>query len=156
MKKLLLYIPHVLAVFITIIFVDSLRYKFTNHPKTERIFNTLNEWAGTLGFEGLFSHVGLFSQYVIGSAELVASAFLVLGILASLRFLQAWGALIAFCVMTGALFFHLFTPLGVDPNHDGGGLFMVAILVWLSSIALIIIHRQVWLSLVGKNTSTLS
>ncbi len=142
MKKILTVIPHALALFITVVFVDSLRYKFTNHPNTENIFGILNTWAGTLGFSGLFSHQGLFSAYIIGSAELIASVLLVAGILPMMRRLQAWGALLAFLIMTGALFFHLFTPLGTDPNNDGGGLFVVAILVWLSSAVLLFVRRK--------------
>lgn len=142
MNKILTVIPHALALFITVVFVDSLRYKFTNHPNTENIFGILNTWAGTLGFSGLFSHQGLFSAYIIGSAELIASVLLIVGILPMMRRLQVWGALLAFLIMTGALFFHLFTPLGTDPNNDGGGLFVVAILVWLSSAVLLFVRRK--------------
>lgn len=142
MRKLTVFIPHALAVFITAIFVDSLRYKFTNHPNTENIFGILDAWAGTLGFAGLFSHQGLFSAYIIGSAELIASVLLIVGILPMMRRLQAWGALLAFLIMTGALFFHLFTPLGIDPNNDGGGLFVAAVLVWLSSAILLFVRRK--------------
>lgn len=142
MRKILGFIPHALAIFITAIFVDSFRFKFTNHPNTENIFGILNEWAGTLGLSGLFSHSGLFSAYVIGSAELVASVLLIIGILPRFRKLQAWGALLAFVIMTGALFFHLFTPLGTDPNNDGGGLFVAAVLVWLSSAILLFVRRK--------------
>lgn len=130
-------IPHVGALFIATVFLDSLRYKFIDHPKTQVIFGKLDAWASTIGFPGLFSHTGLFSQYVIGSAEFLASALLLLGIFARLRLLQAYGALIAFFIMTGALTFHLFTPLGIDPNNDGGGLFAAACVVWLASIMLI-------------------
>lgn len=141
MEKIKTLIPHVFAVFCSAIFLDSLRYKFTNHPNTQEIFGRLNEWAASLGVEGLFAQTGLFSQYVIGSAELVASAALLLGILPRFRRLQGFGALIGLAVMSGAISFHLFTPLGIDPNNDGGGLFAMACLVWLSSIALIIIRR---------------
>ena len=73
--------PHGLALFMAAIFLDSLRYKFTDHPKTQVIFGLLNGWAGSIGLEGLFAHTGLFSQYVIGSIELLASTLLVVGIL---------------------------------------------------------------------------
>lgn len=141
MKKTLSLLPHAIALFITAVFVDSLRFKFSNHPNTENIFGILNEWAGTFGAEGLFAHNGLFSAYVIGSVELVASVLLVVGIVQVMRALQAWGALLAFGVMTGALFFHLFTPLGIDPNNDGGGLFMVAVLVWFGSAILLYVRK---------------
>jgi len=132
----------VLPAYIATIFLDSLRYKFIDHPKTQVIFTKLNDWAGSIGFPGVFAHTGIFSQYVIGSAELIASALLLLGFLPKLRALQAYGALLAFVIMTGAVSFHLFTPLGTDPNGDGGGLFVAAVFVWLASIALLIIRRR--------------
>lgn len=141
MKKIISLIPHAVALFGAIIFLDSLRYKFTNAPETQVIFGKLDAWAASFGAGGLFSHTGLFSQYVIGGAELLASVFLLLGILPKFRRFQAVGALVAFCVMTGAVFFHLFTPLGIDPNNDGGGLFVAAVILWLGSLALLIIRR---------------
>ncbi len=136
------YAPHVIAVFAAIVFLDSLRYKFTNAPETQQIFGLLNNWAASLGAEGLFAQTGLFSQYVIGSAELLASTLLVVGIVPALRRLQAVGALIALAVMSGAVSFHLFTPLGIDPNNDGGGLFAAAVTIWITSIFLIFIRRH--------------
>ncbi len=129
--------PVLLSLYIAVIFLDSLRYKFTNHPKTENIFGILDSWAGTLGLSGLFSHSGVFSQYVIGSAELLAAALVLLGLLPVLRKLSLIGSGIAFVIMSGALFFHLFTPLGIDPNHDGGGLFVAAVLLWCASLVLV-------------------
>ena len=141
MKGALKYLPHALAVFCSAIFIDSLRFKFTNHPNTQEIFGRLNGWAASLGADGLFAQTGLFSQYVIGGAELVASSLLLLGILPKLRRFQALGALIGLAVMTGAISFHLFTPLGIDPNNDGGGLFMAACAVWTSCLILLIWRR---------------
>ena len=125
-EKVKTYAPHAMAAFMSVIFLDSLRYKFTDHPKTQVIFGLLDGWAGSLGAPGLFAHTGLFSQYVIGGAELVASFLLLSGMLPRLRHFQALGAALGLAIMTGAVSFHLFTPLGVDPNHDGGGLFMAA------------------------------
>jgi hypothetical protein len=142
MKKLLGLLPHGIALFGAAVFLDSLRYKFTNHPKTEIIFGRLNEWAGTLGASGLFSHSGIFSQYVIGSAELAASALLLIGILPRFHRFQAYGALLAFIIMSGAVFFHVFTPLGIDPNNDGGGLFAAAVTLWIGSGILLFIRRK--------------
>ncbi len=142
MDKIKTFLPHALAVFCSIIFLDSLRYKFTDHPNTQEIFGRLNEWAGSLGADGLFAHSGLFSQYVIGGAELVASSALLLGILHRFRRLQGFGALLGLAIMSGAISFHLFTPLGIDPNNDGGGLFMAACAVWLSCAVLIFLRRK--------------
>ncbi len=135
-------IPHGLALFMSAVFLDSLRYKFTDHPKTQVIFGKLNAWASDIGVPGLFAHTGLFSQYVIGSIELLASSLLVIGILPRLRHLQAAGALAGFLVMAGAVSFHLFTPLGVDPNNDGGGLFMAACINLGASILMLAVFRR--------------
>ncbi|GBF56758.1 hypothetical protein PbB2_00415 [Candidatus Phycosocius bacilliformis] len=129
-----------ISLFGAVIFLDSLRYKFTDHPKTQVIFGALDGWASSLGLPGLFAHTGLFSQYVIGSAELVASILLLVGLLPRLQRLNALGALIAFAVMSGAVSFHLLTPLGIDPNHDGGGLFAAAATLLTGSAILILIR----------------
>ena len=52
-------------------------------------------------------------------------------------------------VMTGAISFHLFTPLGVDPNHNGGGLFMAACGVWLAMVTILILRRKVLVQLLS-------
>ena len=126
------------SLFASGVFIDSLRYKFTDAPETQVIFGKLNAWAGSLGAPGLFAHHGLFSQYVIGSAEVVASGLLLIGLIPGLRRLQTLGALVALAVMSGAVSFHLFTPLGVDPNNDGGGLFAAALTIWITTLALVI------------------
>jgi hypothetical protein len=133
------WLPHGVAVFTSVIFIDSLRYKFTDHPKTQEIFiHRLDGWASSLGAPGLFGHTGIFSQYVIGAAELFASFLMLFGMFVGrYRFLQPVGALIGLAVMTGAISFHLFTPLGVDPNLDGGGLFVAACSVWTGCLAML-------------------
>lgn len=142
MEKIKKFLPAVLAIFCSLIFLDSLRFKFTNHPNTQTIFGKLNDWASSLGAEGLFAQTGLFSQYVIGGAELIASGALLLGILPRFRRLQGFGALLGLAVMTGAIIFHTMTPLGIDPNNDGGLLFVMACCVWLSCAALVFIRRR--------------
>jgi hypothetical protein len=143
------FAPMAISAFAALVFLDSLRFKFTDHPNTQEIFGRLDGWAGTLGLPGLFSHTGLFSQYVIGTAELFASTLLIVGLLPGLKRLNAVGALIGFAVMTGAVSFHLFTPLGIDPNNDGGGLFAAACTIWVSSIVLIVIRRNELMGLAG-------
>ena len=135
-------VPHGLALFMSAVFLDSLRFKFTDHPKTQEIFGRLDGWASGVGLPGLFAHTGLFSQYVIGSIELLASSLLVLGILPRFRHLQAGGALAGFLVMAGAVSFHLFTPLGVDPNNDGGGLFVAACINLAAAFLLLTVFRR--------------
>jgi hypothetical protein len=135
------YAPIGISLFAAVVFLDSLRFKFTDHPNTQEIFGRLDGWAGTFGAAGLFAHTGLFSQYVIGSAELLASTLLLVGLLPGLARLNALGAAIGLAVMTGAVSFHVFTPLGIDPNNDGGGLFAAAVTIWVSAIALLFMRR---------------
>lgn len=136
------YAPIGISLFAAAVFLDSLRYKFTDHPNTQEIFGRLNDWSASFGAAGLFGHTGLFSQYVIGSAELAVSALLLIGLIPRFARLNALGALIGLAVMTGAVSFHLFTPLGIDPNNDGGGLFAAAVTIWVSAIVLLIIRRN--------------
>lgn len=131
-----------LPLFVAAIFLDSLRYKFTDAPETQVIFGRLDSWAASLGAPGLFAHTGLFSQYVIGTAELAASGLLLLGFIPGLQRLRVLGSALGLAIMTGAVSFHLFTPLGIDPNRDGGGLFVAACLVWLSCAAILVLNRH--------------
>lgn len=135
--------PKAAAVAVAAIFCDSLRYKFSDHAKTQEIFGRLDAWAGRSGFSGLFDRTGIFGQYVIGAAELLASVLLVAGAFyAPYRFVLPAGALLAVSVMSGAIGFHLFTPLGIDPNRDGGGLFRAACLAWLLSVSLLVLRMD--------------
>jgi hypothetical protein len=148
-----------LTVFISFVFIQSLFFKFSNSPETIYIFETkLDAWAATLGFPGVFAPGGIFSAKVVGSAELVASVLLLAGAsLASQRGLQVAGAALGLAVISGAIFFHLFTPLGVsvqntDGSTDGGELFMLACGVWLSCAALLWLRRDVWLAWLSSLT----
>ena len=140
-------IQTVLVLYVAFVFIQSLFFKFTNSPETVYIFGTLDEWAGGLGLPGLFAPDGIFSQYVIGSAELVASAALLASLSARFRSLRPYAALLSMGVISGAILFHLFTPLGVsvlnaDGTRDGGLLFGMACGVWLASAALIWLNRD--------------
>lgn len=154
LKKHGLKIP---VLFICFVFIQSLFFKFTRHPETINIFEAkLEPWAAGLGFPGLFVPGGIFSAYVIGSAELVASALLLFGtFVAGRRLFQGLGALMALGVISGAIFFHLFTPLGIevinaDGSPDGGELFTMACLVWVSSVIVIVARREDLLGLIGR------
>ena len=135
-------LPWVLSVFISFVFIQSLFFKFSDAPETQHIFGTLDQWAlDTFGIEGLFLAPGIFNQYVVGSAELFASILLLAGLFTKFKVLNPLGALLALGVISGAIFFHLFTPLGIEVQGDGGTLFFMAIGIWVSSIALIFMGR---------------
>lgn len=156
MTRYLKFIPDLMAVFMAVIFLDSLRYKFSDDPKTQEIFGRLDGWAGTLGAPGLFSHTGLFSQYVIGGVELLAAVLLLTGLHPRYKHLQAGGALAGLLVMMGAVSFHLFTPLGIDPNNDGAGLFVAACVNLAFAVLLLAVFRRTALmALVGRVAAVL-
>lgn len=148
MQSIKKYLHLPLTAFICFVFIQSLFFKFNRSPETVYIFEEkLNPWATNLtGIDGLFAPGGIFSAYVVGSAELIASILLIIGAVASRR-IQSLGALLALGIISGAIFFHLFTPLGVevqnaDGSMDGGGLFIMACLVWLSSAIVLLLHRH--------------
>ena len=148
-----------LSAYIAIVFVQSLFFKFTDSPETQHIFSTLDAWAGGFGLAGLFAPTGPFSQYVVGSAELVASTILLLGIGLRRPLLSAIGGLLSLGVISGAIFFHLFTPLGIqvvnaDGSLDGGQLFALACGVWVAAAVLLVLHRAPVLALLRRSART--
>jgi len=82
-----------------------------------------------------------FGRWAVGSAELVAS------ILLFIPRTRIFGAGIALGIISGAIFFHLFTPLGVEILGDGGLLFTLACGVWLSAAAILLLYRDEVLAL---------
>jgi hypothetical protein len=145
-----------LTIFIAFVFIQSLFFKFTGSPETVYIFQgKLDPWAASLGFPGVFAPGGIFSAKVVGSMELVASILVLLGAaISSQRTVQILGAALGLGVISGAIFFHLFTPLGVavingDGSSDGGELFALACGVWFSCLLLLWIRRAIWLRWLG-------
>jgi hypothetical protein len=137
--------------YVAFVFIQSLFFKFSGSPETVHIFEArLDPWAASLGFPGLFAPGGLFSAQVVGATELVASALLLAGAAqARWRALQVLGAALGLAVISGAIFFHLFTPLGIavlnaDGSSDGGELFVLACGVWIACAALLWLRRGLW------------
>jgi len=140
----------ILPLYIAFMFLQSLFFKFSGSEESVIIFNTIGTWMADIGLPQSFAQG--FSNYggtATGIAELIAS------ILVLFPASRVWGALAGLLIMSGAIFFHLFTPLGVvrivdaAGNNDGGVLFFMACGVWLSSLALIYIDRQKLLAVIG-------
>lgn len=153
------HIPTVLTLYIAFVFIQSLFFKFTNSPETQYIFGTLDAWGASLGWPGLFAPTGIFSQYVVGTGELIASVLLLAGLTTALRIQRPVGAVMAVGVISGAIFFHLFTPLGVsvlntDGTRDGGELFALACGVWIAGVALLWLSRDVIADLISRVRGT--
>ena len=130
-----------LVLYIAFVFMQSLFYKFADAPETQYIFATLDAWAAGFAPAGLFAPGGIFSAKVIGSAELLASLVMLASLITGRVILRVFGAALALAIISGAIFFHLFTPLGVEVLGDGGLLFGMACGVWLSAAALLYMER---------------
>src|ERR1043165_6693241 len=102
MQKILGLVAWAMAAFIFYIYVWYLQYKFLGHPGSVALFTTLTDWLGLHGHEKLM-RIGT------GSMELVASILLVVPAT------QVVGAALSLGIITGAIFFHLASPLGIDP-----------------------------------------
>lgn len=129
MNRLLDWLAWALAAWIAFVFVWYLQFKFTGDDGSVWLFTILTDWLGFHGHEKAM-RIGT------GTAELIASVLLF-----DLP-LQAVGAVLAFCIMSGAIFFHLVSPLGVDPYGDGGVLFHQAWSVWVASLVILAIRRK--------------
>ena len=148
-----------LTLYVAFVFIQSLFFKFTGSPETVYIFQgKLDPWAASLGFAGLFAPGGLFSAKVVGSFELIAAVLLLAGAaMSAQRAVQVLGAALGLAVISGAIFFHLFTPLGVavvnaDGSSDGGELFALACGVWLACALLLWLRRAIWLGWIARAT----
>ncbi|MFT5136266.1 MAG: hypothetical protein ACI9XU_001351 [Arenicella sp.] len=137
-KKGLLY---ALIAYVIFVFVQSLFFKFTGSKETDIIFSTIAQWMNDVGLSfiaPIFESVG---GLVIGSTELIASILL---LFAGTR---KFGAVLGLSVISGAIFFHLFTPLGINRvvdaagNTDGGILFFMACGVWVSCALIYMMAR---------------
>jgi uncharacterized membrane protein YphA (DoxX/SURF4 family) len=129
------YVLLALSAYIAFVFIQSLFFKFTGSEESIYIFSTLRAWSGI----ALFEPTG---RWIIGTCELIAS------ILLFVPRMRIFGAAMAIGIMTGAISFHLFTPLGVVILGDGGELFILACGVWISGwiiLALSVNDIRAWI-----------
>ncbi len=147
----------VIAIWITLVFLPTVPLKFLGSADTQHIFATIGKWlSGFLGdfIGGSFTRVG---PYIIGSLELITCIILLApAIVFLLNKVQkqasrpsldrakfhAIGGITASVLMGGAVFFHLFSRLGIEVNDDGGGLFYAAVSVFILGIVLFLINRE--------------
>lgn len=118
-----------------IILLQTLFFKFTGAKESVYIFTTLGmEPWGRIGS---------------GVAELIASILLLL------PQTVVFGAILSLGVISGAIFFHL-TKLGIALPlvNDHGELFALAVIVFVCSAVVLIMHRDE-LPLVGRQASSL-
>ena len=124
LSKGLLILSWICRIVVAIILLQTLFFKFTGAEESKYIFSTLmgaeNEWIGRIGS---------------GVVELIATILII-------NPPTAWlGALLALGTISGAIFSHL-TKLGIVVKDDGGLLFILAIVVFVCSAVVLIIHRK--------------
>ncbi|RUT78536.1 DoxX family protein [Ancylomarina longa] len=88
-----------LRIVTAVILIQTLHFKFSGHPEAIHIFSTI-------GMEP-------WGRYGVGAIELIA------GILFFIPRLWKLAAIITFGLMIVAIWFHLFTPLGIVIKYDG-------------------------------------
>ena len=115
------YLSWALQTIVAVILLQTLFFKFTGAPESVYIFETL-------GMEP-------FGRWGTGLAEMVAS------ILLFIPSRRIYGALLGLGVMAGAIGSHL-TVLGIEVQGDGGLLFSMAIVVFVSCAILAWMHRR--------------
>jgi hypothetical protein len=137
MEKIKKYMPWILALFVSFgVFLPSLFFKFSGAAESRHIFEVVGQWLG----------IGIFEPYgriLIGVAELIAS------ILLMIPATQVFGAILGIGVMSGAITFHLVTPLGVTVRwlengmpHEDASLFILAVLSFFSCLVIIWLRRE--------------
>lgn len=110
-----------LQIVVAAILAQTLFFKFTAAPESVYIFTTLGlEPAGRIGS---------------GVAELIAAILLLV------PRTTAIGAALSLGVITGAIGSHL-TKLGIVVQGDSGLLFTLAVIVFVSSLAILAIRRR--------------
>ena len=116
------------ALFIAGILLWYEQYKLPGHPGSVHLFTVLSDWLGIPGHEKPF-------RLFVAIAEIIAS---LLVLVPATRLLGGLGAL---ALMSGAIFFHVVSPLGIDPYGDGGTLFKEACAVWACSAFVVWAYR---------------
>ncbi|OUS07961.1 hypothetical protein A9Q81_01035 [Gammaproteobacteria bacterium 42_54_T18] len=143
------------------VFLSSLPYKFTGHPDTQHIFGTIGAWMkGILG-DGAGNGFIQYGAYAVGTVELITTIILispavfwalkktnVMSSIPSQHLIHSIGGIMASGVMTGAVFFHLFTPLGIEVMHEGksdhGSLFYAAVSILVLGGGLFVMNFLTW------------
>ncbi|MDC0506025.1 hypothetical protein OAN96_00345 [Candidatus Gracilibacteria bacterium] len=130
MKKLKSHLPSIIVI---LVFFYTLPAKFTRSEEIQEVFMATGQGFGQVGerfgsIGGIFGEVGI---YTIAALETLTVIFLIAGIW-NMR-LKFYGAIISTIVLLGALYAHLFTPLGVNVAGDNGFLFILAIIASIAT-----------------------
>ena len=161
--KLASILSWIIVAWICKVFLFSLPYKFSGHPDTQHIFGTIGLWMQDVLSQGLGSWFAQYGAYAVGSVELLVSLALLSPLVFMLlkklnlmnqaparELIHGLGGLLATGVMTGAAFFHVATPLGIEVLHqgksDGGSLFYAAVSILVLGLVLAAMNLPQWLA----------
>jgi len=137
MDRIVKFLTWPAALFIAGILLWYEQYKLTGNEGSVWLFTTLSDWLFISGYEKPF-------RLGVAAAEIAAS---ILVVIPATRIV---GAAFAMGIMSGAIFFHVVSPLGIDPFEDGAKLFKEACEVWvLSAFILLAYRREAW-ALLGR------
>lgn len=118
-----------LRVVAAIILLQTLFFKFTAAPESVELFTKLGvEPWGRIG---------------TGVIELIASILLLIPATVFI------GAFLGIGLMSGAILSHL-AVIGIESQGDGGQLFMLAIIVWVCTAIIMLMHKQQGIAILNK------
>jgi hypothetical protein len=124
-------ISWILRLTVAIILLQTLYYKFTGHPDSVHIFSAL-------GVEP-WGRIGL------GVVELITSILILMPKTKIIGMINSIG------IITGAILSH-FLVIGFNVSNDGGGLFTLAIIVFIASSIFLIMHKNEVVALIQRTT----
>ncbi|MGK0440822.1 MAG: hypothetical protein ACJA0N_000617 [Pseudohongiellaceae bacterium] len=161
MNPFIRIVSWIIALWTAKVFLFSLPYKFSGHSDTVHIFSTIGAWIQSILGDTIGTLFIDYGAYAVGSAELITSLVLlspaafwalkkanVTQKLPSISLVHGLGGLMAFGIMSGAVFFHIFTPLGIEVLHEGksdnGSLFYAALSILISGLVLAVMNFFTW------------
>lgn len=118
--KITFLLSFVLRIAISLIYLQTLYFKFTGHPDSVYIFSKL-------GLEP-YGRIG------VGVIELIVSILLLI------NKTKLLSIIVSLSIITGAIASHLLV-IGITIKEDDGGLFTLAIIIFTLNIVLIYLHK---------------
>jgi hypothetical protein len=122
-------ISWLLRLTVAIILLQTLYFKFTAHPDSVHIFSALG--------------VEPWGRITLGIIELITAILILIPKTKIIGMVNSIG------IITGAILSHLLV-LGINVSNDGGGLFILAIIIFIASSIFLIMHKTEVLDLIKK------
>lgn len=139
LTRFLPWLAWVAAVWIAWELLHYEQYKLTGNPGSVFLFTVLTDWLGFPGYEKVM-------RLSVATVEITAA------ILVLIPRTQGFGGLLAAGVMGGAIFFHVVSPLGIDPYEDGGVLFREACITLVCGLFVAWVRRDQLFALLARVT----